>query len=144
MQEPAGAVDADVPDVGRPGALLDPGPQLDAVLALDLLRLRPAVGERAEQVLPDLVPDPLGARSGEDTQLQPARPVGELDLLDVALRPGLQLDLDPGQGRDAQRAQVEPGPVVVRSIVDVVRSVLGSGRRGLEACLLYTSDAADE
>ena len=104
----SGSVDADVAHLDDALTATDPGPQLRTVLAVDLGQLGAAADERGRAARPDLVPDALGARRGERAQLQPTAAVGELHLLDLTARRGLELDVDAGHGRDAQRAQVEP------------------------------------
>ena len=80
-----------------PTGLADLGPQLGAVLALDLLRLGAVGRQRGAHASAGSRPRcPRCGAPRRRAQLQPAAAVGELDLLDLTLRAGLQLDLHAG------------------------------------------------
>src|SRR5205823_1614307 len=89
------------------------------------------VEQRGLDVTAGLVPHRRGTRRGEHRQLQRTVPVDQDDLLDHAVRPGLDPDLHAVDHRYLEAAQVEQLDVL-RGLVDVP----GTRRRRLLDLLL--------
>src|SRR5262249_20746414 len=105
--QPPRAVHADEPDVGEPFGGANPGPELLAVVAVNLLGRHTVVEKLFADLRAYLVPDALTARRGEHAQLQRAVAVDQDHLLDPAVVVGLHAHLDAIDGGHAQRAEVQ-------------------------------------